>query len=594
MKQIIIASVLGLALGFSSCSDYFDVESTHFIDSEKSHLKTATDTIYSVIGILNKVQAIGDRTILLGEMRGDLVTVNEHTSSDLRDVAMFQIGDDNIYNQPRDYYAIINNCNYFIAHADTAMKNNRNEVIFMREFAAVKAIRAWTYLQLVTTYGKVPFVTEPILTEKEADLNNYPVYDIQQVCDYFTQEDNLQDLVNEKKPGYGVIRSLPSELFFFPINIVLGDLYLWSGHYQEAAKCYHDYIVNRNGINTSYPTTLTAADWGADEWDPDYVIYSSYYSQLQNEGSGSNSELITMIPGDSLPSEGAYSQLRNIFNSRSENNYQVSVQPSQALFDLSANQDFWYYDSRSQSAFKAPKGLPDYCDGDLRLYATYYYSNNASLGTGYSSVGNQRLDYYQLIRKHQTRNIHIYRRQQIYLRLAEAVNRAGYPAYAYHILATGVDADVLKEKICPLYRADSTWLVSNLNFSTDKYRVYDPKALSKDGMNTQGVHQRGSGYTMFDTLYVLPVNPAITDSLQQIAWQQEQVEDMIVNEMALELSFEGTRFYDLMRIAMHRNDPAYLEKKIKARNGEGNDPGVSVNLQNPANWFLHWKGQIGY
>ena len=141
MKKLVLGISL-LSLSLTACSDYFDIDSTYYVPAENNHLKTATDTLYSVIGILNKVQAIGDRTVLLGEMRGDLTRVTSATSADLRNVAMFNIDDDNKYNQPRDYYAIINNCNYFIAHADTAMKNNRNEVVFMREYAAVKAIRA--------------------------------------------------------------------------------------------------------------------------------------------------------------------------------------------------------------------------------------------------------------------------------------------------------------------------------------------------------------------------------------------------------------------------------------------------------------------
>ena len=139
--------ILGLALlgtTLSSCTDFFEAGSTHVIYADHNHLNVASDTIYSMIGILNRLQAIGDRTVLLGEARGDLMDVTDYTSSDLRDVAMFNVGDDNRYNQPRDYYAVINNCNYFIAHADTALKNNRNDYIFMKEFAAVKAIRAWT------------------------------------------------------------------------------------------------------------------------------------------------------------------------------------------------------------------------------------------------------------------------------------------------------------------------------------------------------------------------------------------------------------------------------------------------------------------
>ena len=127
-RQLIGLSFVICHLSFSmilaSCSDFFEQESNEIMYASTDHLNSATDSIYSVTGILKKLQKIADRTILLGEVRGDLTSITSVASSDLRDVALFQIGDDNQYNNPRDYYAVINNCNYFIAHADTALKNN--------------------------------------------------------------------------------------------------------------------------------------------------------------------------------------------------------------------------------------------------------------------------------------------------------------------------------------------------------------------------------------------------------------------------------------------------------------------------------------
>ena len=69
--------MLGLsAVTVTSCGDMLDNESEHFIYADKGHLDNATDTLYSVIGILNKMQALSDRTVLLGELRGDLVDLN--------------------------------------------------------------------------------------------------------------------------------------------------------------------------------------------------------------------------------------------------------------------------------------------------------------------------------------------------------------------------------------------------------------------------------------------------------------------------------------------------------------------------------------
>ena len=103
--------ILAAALLLTSCSDFFEQESDHVMFADQHRLDNATDTIYSVTGIMKKLQNLADRTILLGEARGDLMEVTEATAADLRSVALFDIGDDNKYNQPRDYYAVINNCN---------------------------------------------------------------------------------------------------------------------------------------------------------------------------------------------------------------------------------------------------------------------------------------------------------------------------------------------------------------------------------------------------------------------------------------------------------------------------------------------------
>ena len=609
--------------GMTSCSDFFNQESEHVVFTDEDHLNNATDSIYSVIGILNKLQAIGDRTILLGEVRGDLVDLTTDANSDLRDMALFNIGDDNRYNQPIDYYAVINNCNYFIAKADTALKNNRNDYIFMKEFAAVKAIRAWTYLQLVLNYGSVPFVTEPIMTKLEAE-KDYPRYDLRAICEYFINDlMPLTDRWADEYPGYGNIRSLrdgASRLLFFPMNIVLGDLNLWlasvtgnENTYREAAMRYYKYISQRNGDNSAYPVGISYYMWspGTTTWNS---LTGTNVGMWSSETYGQNTELITIIAGDSIRAEGNYSELPNLFYSRYDNDYHVSIVPSTAMFNLSESQVFCCLGTNgsSSSIYYAPQDLTRHMAGDLRLYYGY------SWGEGTNTLTGERFDV-SYIEKQDFQNIHIYRRQMLYLRLAEALNGAGYPRAAFSILSTGLNNEIYREDVYPYYsQSDSLW-ISQLDFPESRYGIVTAQYItstsgSSTGVyNTMGIHSHGSGWTPYNEFYRLPEaepkplldeegNPIEgfyileKDTPDLIQKQKAFVDSLLLNENGLELAFEGTRFYDIMRFAFRQQNPeAFLAEKVAARRGKNNiDEGLKSRLMNRQNWYLKWNGQIGF
>ena len=97
--------------GLFSCSKMLETESD-LVEFEEDHtLNHATDSVYSVMGIINKMQIIADRIVLLGEVRGDLVLPTAAANSDLKRLSEFNFSEKNRYNQISDYYAVINNCN---------------------------------------------------------------------------------------------------------------------------------------------------------------------------------------------------------------------------------------------------------------------------------------------------------------------------------------------------------------------------------------------------------------------------------------------------------------------------------------------------
>ena len=587
--------ILTAAMLLVSCSDFFEQESDHVMFDNHEHLNNATDTIYSVTGIMKKLQVLADRTILLGEARGDLVDITDATPKDLRDVAMFNIGDDNMYNNPRDYYAVINNCNYFLAHVDTLLRNSRNDTIFKRETAAVKAYRAWTYLQLAINYGRVPYVTEPIVTKEDAErLENQNMMGITDICDQLIRD--ITPLTNDRylqtngeHSYYGDIGYRTSSMFFyFPVKLLLGELNLWAGHYKQAAEWYYRYISERNGDNSTYPTGMDNVSWMNSTWNG--ITMQTSWPMSNDLVYSQNHEIISVIPGDSIPRNGTYLQLRNIFNSFDPvtNEYhEVSLVPSQGLKDISAAQVYCLYENRDTIYAPAEVGFEENMSGDLRLFAMFQ--------TGHTIYNDQRAET-QTINKFRTRNAIIWRRQMIWLHLAEALNHAGYPRFAYQILATGVNNKVIKDEVIPYYRADSLWL-SRFDFPDTRYIVDSLTNRTAGRANMQGMHSRGSGVSYINQYYQMPFNEQIEDSLQQITYQQGELDKMIADEGALEFAFEGLRYYDLVRMALYRNEPAFLADRIYNRRGEAKRPEMESLITKPLtdknNWFLRWNGKLG-
>jgi hypothetical protein len=560
---------------------------------------------------MNKLQAIADRTILLGEVRGDLIDLTSTASSDLRDLATFNVGDDNVYNAPRDYYAVINNCNYFIANANTALKSNRDEFIFMKEYAAVKAIRAWTYLQLVINYGRVPFVTEPVLSKEDAE-RQYEMYDIEAVCRYFLNDlASIPELYNTSYPAYRTIRSTDSRYFFFPLSIIRGELNLWLGSvtqnkefYRQAALNYYKYISQRNGTGTAYPIGLSLKMWrpGSSSWTATQSvnINEAFNAESESSSNYTTKELITMIPGDSIRAEGNYSELRNLFNSTEDNQYKPSLTPSQAIQDISAAQVNCCLSTvrsdGSVSVAYAPQGLSKHQSGDLRL------SNVWSEGYAFNTVSSELVET-QSILKYQTRNVHIYRRQMVYLRMAEALNQAGYPRMAFQMLAQGVNNKVKNDTIYKFYSENDSLFLAQFDFPETLYGLFTVSDVVSSTFlashNTIGIHTRGSGWTPRNEYYVMPDDTTITDPEARLARQIAGVDSLILNESALELAFEGTRYYDVMRYAMRQSNPGEaMAKIIYGRRGESRraemQGTIKKDLNNKANWFLNWNGKIGF
>ena len=406
----------------------------------------------------------------------------------------------------------------------------------------------------------IRLVLDPVLTEAEATAEMNKTYsDINTICNYFIED--IKPYVDTESPA--VIKGDMQ----IPVRVLLGELCLWAGRYNEAAQYLHEYLTMKNDpvptglsgkILTRYERIngTLSANWNINDYSFDLT------------------EMLCYMPMATSDYEGVKSELSTVYESVLANNYYAQIEPSQALKKLSADQNYVFCVEASQTerdTIYVEKGgwSKEFVDGDLRLYCTLSRSTaNVDEASPFSRerIANFKASYsYSLM--------WFYRIQQVYLMYAEALNRLGCPEAALCVLKYVLRNHNIERYVSEKEREKAGTLLD-----------FDDEVFTKE--NTLGVHARGCGDVDCDKNYCVPQPPTALASYEDtVQYQIPLVEQMIIDEYGLEFTFEGKRFYDLMRIALRRNDPAYLADAVAKRNGKIDDA-LREKLMDKRNWFL--------
>lgn len=615
MKKIIFVFAGILALFASSCDDMIEVESGR--ELETPEISTKTDSLFYVLGILEAMQEACEMYVIQNELRGDVADVTTNSNTNLQALANFTADTSNKYDSAYVYYKVINNCNYYIANRDTALYNGSSNVT-LNEYAAVLSFRAWAYLQLCRTYGKVKFYDEPLTSLSQIESDQSPVIGLSSILLHL--ENDLLEFADCDVPysgstsSYGSGSTVYLDRCMIPINIVLGEMYLEAGRYSDAAQCYYNFLYKYGVLaqdwrsRFSNNTVTRPTDFSADNSDTWYNNCISSVSSNINNG-----DIITYIPFAENSLEGFTTSIPYYFgynyyyaeamgsSADDDSVYldKVQIVPSDSYQTLADSATYYYYSSTALEAATAARSIAG--AGDMRAQARIESRTRDNVETEYQTL-------------YQQNRVILYRGTTVWLHLAEALNRMGYPDAAFAILKDGFTNTILKYSY--IKDETKTLLTETLPFLSATGSANESLLTASGSSRNYGIHRHGcsDNYGLSYETSLYNYSDIVGERLAAIGeeWGIEladsasntlqdtinAVEDLLCDEYAMEFAFEGTRFADLARLARNKNGNGSTTYTGSPSDKYGTNFGgrwiaaklafknAGVNLEEEDNWYL--------
>ena len=172
-------------VSLAACSDFWEPETEDEFNGDQGF--TANTEMYTgFLGIMTKVQDIGDKEILLTETRGELIEPTEESNNELIALNNYdQNLQTNSYANPQGYYEVIIACNDYLENM-RRYKSRPNVDLQAWECLVASALRTkvWTYKTLAEIYGRAVWFDDPIheVTEIKSG-DRFQLMDLAQLID---------------------------------------------------------------------------------------------------------------------------------------------------------------------------------------------------------------------------------------------------------------------------------------------------------------------------------------------------------------------------------------------------------------------------
>lgn len=513
--RLYMKRILGMVLILSvcSCEKLLDVDTSTTL-GVNDHYSAPGEVYGAFIGIAGSFMKVADQTIILSELKGDLLKPTLNASQEFWDIYNFRADKNTAWAGMGLYYDIIINCNDFLKRARKFNRENPGSIpssVYEGMVSNAICYKAWSLFTIAKFSGEATVYSVNADSDDSSSMVQMRLEDlIPWLMDYLKNGEegidgfvllNWKDLLDNQDVNW--------EGCQINGNALMAELNLWAGNYEQAVAYYIEVITN--------PVHPVDA-WKGTAWG----------ELFRKAGNELEAEVITLVPFDA--SQGHQHKLRYYFSNISPNAYYLAPTENMLeLFDSQRRQGFYEGDLRGN-------GLSVGTENNERVVLKYSLKTDIDAYTGDA-------------------NIHIYRAAEMHLNLAEAYCFLGRYEEALAFLDNGMA---------------EYWNGSKFDAPFESF--------NSNLRNNAGVRGRMS---------LLPVDRDVffegctsrRDSITTLAAK-------IADENALELAYEGKRWFALVRMARNLQDPSFLADRVAAKFQQSEQAYYKTLLTNQENWFI--------
>jgi len=619
-----------VVFSLSSCEEFFNPDHGTIIPEEGA-ISNWEEYRAAELGMYKLQQDLVDQLMVLGELRADLLEVTPNADKDLMEVYNFSISPDNRYASPHGFYRLIGACNNLAGRLESAHPEVLDQEIpyyerskYDRLYGEVICMRAWAYFNAVRIFQKAPYIWQDLSTAEDIEeyvntgitvidsmkiiygpdgYNNDTIYndtidlerkflDLPAVIDTFTRQ------IEERVKVVGVLHNEPG------VNDKSWEVIIWN---EDAKNCLMGQMfLHDNNLSRAreYIEKITHYRMHNDIFDTNvpYILDAKFSEHNWKS-------IFTGLDGD----EHILTVWFDIeYDQQNDLQYMFSdVFPNQYMLKPTAKVVNYWEIIWSEQLINEDPVFPERTKMvDVGIPGDFFRGHRVSYA--YSSAG-------ILFTQNEVEEMFKLRREGKFREAQEYMENVDTIVYKYSLQKDRFDQDAF----FPIYRAAGVHFyyaelfTRGAFYNEGVYSLEINKCLlvindgsqdtyaeaSRSSYRPLGIRGRvGFGGLNRNYKYdkitspdkVIYIHDPYTNEItgyytfgSDLGAKQDYLEDRLLEEKAREMAFEGERFYDLMRIAKRRGDPAVLADRVAGKFSGVQAEQIRQHLMNEDNWYIH-------